>query len=204
MLRYMSSISAAELREGSWARNLFEAVSAGSISLDDARSALSAFVIPSLDTTIYAQGNLLYNIGRSPGQWKHLKRDPSLVPSAVIESVRHSAVVRWFSRVAASDYFVGNCVVPAGSRVMLMYGSANRDERRYPEPDLFDISRNPTDQLGWGAGPHVCGGMHLAKVEMEVLLEALLERVDRIEVGEPVVGVNQGLYGFTALPMRLS
>ena len=202
--QYLLDVSPAELRDGGWAQSLFRSVEAGGLTLGEARAALSGFVLPSLDTTIYAQGNLLYNLGARPEQWEMLKAQPDLIPSAVMESVRHSAVVRWFSRVTVSEYTVGDIRIPAGVRVMLMFGSANRDERRYPEPDRFDVTRNPADQLGWGSGPHMCAGMHLAKLEMEVLLEALLDQVKTIEVGEPIIGSNQGLYGFESLPLRLS
>jgi len=87
---------------------------------------------------------------------------------------------------------------------MILYGAANRDPRRYENPDKFDVTRKPVDQLGWGSGPHVCAGMGLAKMEMEVLLEALVKHVHHIEVGDPVIGANNGLYGIDALPIRFS
>lgn len=201
---YLAKVEPTQLREGSWARTLFDNVATGKLTLGEARAALSGLVLPSLDTTIYAQANLLFNLGAYNAQWRILKERPELIPSAVLESVRHSAVVRWFTRVAARDYDVGELRIPEGSRVMLMFGSANRDERHYSAPDEFDVTRNPTDQLGWGSGPHMCAGMHLAKLEMEVLLQVLIEQVEHIEVGEPIVGSNQGLYGFDAVPIKLS
>jgi cytochrome P450 len=87
---------------------------------------------------------------------------------------------------------------------MLLYGSANRDERHYCDPDRFDITRDARDQLAWGRGVHMCAGQYLARTEMEVLLEALVERGVTLRVQEPVVGSNRGLFGFTALPMRLN
>lgn len=192
-----------ELRPGSWAALLFEAAREGRLTLGEARAAISGLVLPSLDTTIFAKGNLVYNLGTNPDQWQLLRERPDLIPSAVLEGVRHSAIVRWFSRYAIEDYAIGDNVIPAGSRVMIMYGSANRDERRYPDPDRFDIMRNPTDQLGWGTGPHMCAGMHLAKMEMEVMAEALVAHVSRIEVGEPQLATSRGLYGFDRLPVRL-
>ena len=182
---------------------LFDAVSAGKLSASEARGALRSYVIPSLDTTIYAKANLLFNLASAPDQWQMLKDDRSLIPAAVLEGLRHSAVARWFSRVAVENYIVDGSVIPKGRRVMIMYGSANRDERRYADPDRFDLTRNPTDQLGWGTGPHMCLGMHLAKLEMEVLLESLLEKAASIEVDVPTVGINAGLYGIDSLPMRL-
>ncbi len=200
---YFQKVDPATLRPGSWAEMLFEAADAGKLTVSEARAAISGLIIPSLDTTILAKGNLIYNLARNPDQWQLVREKPELVPAAVLEGVRHSAIVRWFTRYAEADYPVGDHVIPAGSRVVLMYGSANRDERHYSDPDRFDITRNPVDQLGWGTGPHMCAGMHLAKLEMEVMLEALVKHVARIEVGEPVIGNNRGLYGFDRLPVTL-
>jgi cytochrome P450 len=161
-------------------------------------------VIPSLDTTILAKGHLLHQLAQNPDQWALLRRRPELIPAAVYESVRHSSVIRWFSRVAKTEYRIGEATVPAGARVMLLYGSANRDERHYPDPDRFDIARDARDQLAWGRGVHMCAGQYLARTEMEVLLEALVERCVTLETNEPVVGNNKGLFGFTTLPMRLN
>jgi cytochrome P450 len=200
---FFATVEPSTLAPGSWSADLFEAVGAGRLTESEARGALRAFVLPSLDTTIYAKANLLNNLARNPDQWRRLKKERSLVSSAILESVRHSAVVRAFSRVATDDYAVGDVVIPKSARVMVMFGSANRDERRYDHPDRFDVARNPRDHLGWGTGPHMCVGMHLAKLEMELLLEALLDHVEAIDADEPVFGVNAGLYGIDSLSLRL-
>lgn len=200
---YLLTVDPAHLPEDGWAKMLFDAAGEGKLTVDAARAALGGLIGPSLDTTINAKSNLLYNLAAHPDQWAKLRRNPALVPSAVVEGVRHSAVVRWFARVATADYRAGDVSVPQGTRVMLMFGSANRDERHYPDPDTFQADRNPQDQLGWGTGPHMCSGMHLAKLEMEVLLEALIENVETLEAGEPVIGANRGLYGLEGLPMRM-
>ena len=200
---YLLQIDPRELKPGSWASTLFEAVADGRMTAPDAGGALAGFVLPSLDTTIYATGSLLYNLGMNPDQWRKLREDPSLIPAAVLESMRFSPVVRWFSRVAAEDYVQDGLHIPAGGRVMILYGAANRDERHYPDPDRFDVTRNPVDQLGWGTGPHMCAGAYLAAMEMELVLEAMVERARSIEVGRPVLGANRGLYGIERLPLRL-
>lgn len=201
---FLSAVDRSQLRPGSWADLMFQDAEKGRMSEDEARIALSGFTLPSLDTTIHSKSGMLYFIGASSEQWRILKNDPSLVPSAVLEGVRLSSVVRWFTRFAVTDYRKGDVFVPEGARVTLLYGCANRDERRYAHPEQFDARRNPTDQLGWGTGPHMCVGMHLAKLEMEVLLEALIENVDRMEVDQPVPSSNGGLYGFESLQMRLT
>ncbi|WP_428394335.1 cytochrome P450 [Lichenicoccus sp.] len=200
---YLLGLEWTDIREGSWARTLEGAIASGKLSEAEARGALSAYVIPSLDTTILAKGHLLHNLARNPEQWRLLRNDPSLITSAVIEGVRHSSVVRWFSRLAKANYRVGGEVIPAGSRLMIMYACANRDERRFEDPDRFDVTRDARAQLAWGSGPHLCGGMHLAKMEMEVMLEALIEQCEILEAGTPEVHANRGLFGFTSLPFEL-
>ena len=200
---YLTNLQWDSIREGSWARTLQGAIATGKLSEAEARGAISAYVLPSLDTTILAKGHLLYSLARAPDQWRMLRDDPSLISGAVIESVRHSSVIRWFSRLAKTDYEVDGEVIPAGARVMLMYASANRDERRFGDPDRFDITRDARAQLAWGSGPHLCGGMHLAKMEMDVMLEALLEHCEVLEAGEPELLANRGLYGFASLPFEL-
>lgn len=203
-VEFINTVDRSALRPGSWSELLFQEVDKGRMSEADVYATIGGYTLPSLDTTIHSKSGMLHFIGSNPDQWKILKADRSLVSSAVLESVRLSSVVRWFTRVAETDYSEGDAFVPNGSRVLLLYGGANRDERRYANPERFDVRRNPTDQLGWGTGPHMCIGMHLAKLEMEVLLEALLENVDRIDVGEPVPSPNGGLYGFETLQMRLA
>ena len=200
---YMATLSEHKVRDGSWAGDLFAAARTGRLAMQEAMAAISAYVIPSLDTTILAKGHLLFNLARNPEQWALLRERPELIASAVLEGVRRDSVLRWFSRVAVRDYAVDDVTIPEGARVMLLYGCGNRDERRYEDPDRFDVTRDSRDHLAWGTGPHMCAGMHLARIEMEVLLEALVEAGVTPEAGEPVMGANRGLYGFAELPLRL-
>ena len=200
---FMSSLSEDKVRDGSWAGDLFAAARSGRLSMQEAMAAISAYVIPSLDTTILAKGHLLANLAGHPEQWALLRSRPELIPAAVLEGVRRDSVIRWFSRVAAEDYQLDGVTIPQGARVMLLYGCANRDERHYADPDRFDIMRDARDHLAWGTGPHMCAGMHLARIEMEVLLETLVEADVTLTAGEPVMGANRGLYGFTEFPLRL-
>ena len=200
---FMASLSKETVRDGSWAGELFAAARGGRLSQQEAMAALSAYIVPSLDTTILAKGHLLHDLASNPDHWERIKAEAGLIPSAVLESVRRNAVIRWFSRVAAQDYVAEGIAIPKGARVMLLYGSANRDERRYPDPDRFDVTRDARDQLAWGAGAHMCAGLHLARLEMEVMVEALAEADARLTAGEPVMGDNRGLYGFAGLPFLI-
>ncbi len=164
-------------------------VRAARLSMPEAMGAISAWVIPSLDTTILAKGHLLYNLACHPDQWSLLVERPDLIGSAIYETLRHSTPLRWFSRVAVRDYVVEGETEPRASRVMLLYGSANRDERRYSEPDRFDIMRDNRDQLAWGTGPHTCAGMHLARLEIEVLPGSMIEAAVTLVAGDNYKGV---------------
>jgi cytochrome P450 len=88
--------------------------------------------------------------------------------------------------------------------VVLLFGAANTDERRYPDPERFDLDRPRGGHLGWGYGPHTCVGIHLAKLEMAALLRALVAQAETIEIaGRPTRIRNNTLQGFASLPVRL-
>ena len=161
------------------------------------------YIAPSLDTTIYAISSAVYLFTQNPGQWQVLRDDPTLIPHAVNEALRLESPVQRFTRLVTRDYEIDGAVLPAGSRVVLLYGSANRDERMYPEPDRFDIRRKPSDHLAFGHGEHVCIGMNLARIQMRALFEALIARVERLELLESVLALNNTLRGFASLKVRV-
>jgi cytochrome P450 len=189
--------------EGSWAARLFAAGEAGLVPKAMCPSMMLDYLAPSLDTTIFATAHLIRLLGENPDQWHRLRADPSLVPGAVNEAIRLEAPIRGFTRLVRTDHILGGTMLPAGSRVLLLFASANRDERKWPDADRFDVGRTPNDHLGFGFGVHACPGMQLARLEMRALLEALARRVTRIEVGEPVITMNNVLRGLDRLPVRL-
>lgn len=202
LVRYSRSLTPGSVARGSWAASVFDAHARGELTLDEARALVIDFVAPSLDTTILAATHLLHVLAEHPQAWDDLRADPSLVSAAVMETVRLASPIRGFTRRLETDREVGGTTLPAGSRVVLLYAAANRDERRYEDPDAFDLQRPSHAHLGWGNGPHACVGMHLAKLELRLLLEALLPRVDRIVTGTPTPLRNNTLQGAARLPAR--
>jgi cytochrome P450 len=86
--------------------------------------------------------------------------------------------------------------------VAILFAASNRDERRFPDPERFDLHRTNGNHVGWGNGPHTCVGIHLAKLEMRSLLEAMVPRVDQVVVGRPTPLRNNTLQGIASLPAR--
>lgn len=199
MTAYAAGVERDALRPGSWAALLFKAADEGRADAADVPGMMIDYLAPSLDTTIFGSGSLLWLLGRNPDQWERVRADPALVPGAVEEALRLESPVRAFTRVAAHDYDVDGTTIPAGERVLILYGSANRDERRYREPERFDVARDASEQLGFGHGVHLCAGAHLARLEMQSLLRAMVPRVRRIEVSDPLVADSNLLRGYRSM-----
>jgi len=173
---------------------------------EDVPLMLLGYLGPALDTTINGVGNLLWLLAEHPSQWALVHADPSLVRSAFLEALRLESPVQFFGRATTRDVDLGDgLVIPADSRVLLSYAAANRDPRHYPNPDRFDVRRNPTDTLSFGFGVHACAGRNLAMMEAESLFTALAKKVSTIElVGEPKRLVHNITRGLASLPVRIS
>jgi cytochrome P450 len=202
--RYVRDLNRKGVTPGGWADRLFDAADRGEISQAEARAMIIDYVAPALDTTILATGQMLWRLATTPGAYDAVQADPSLIPGVVNEAVRMGSPIRGFTRYAAEDFELDGAVIPKGGRALILFASANRDPGKYPDPDRFDVARNPRDHVGWGHGQHTCVGMHLARLEMEVLLAALLQRVARIETDRPTPAWNNVLQGFARLPARLT
>ena len=197
MLDYARTIEPRLLRPDGWAMRLIQAAEAGQCDASDVLGLLLDYIAPSLDTTILSTGHLLFQLGRNPQQWERVRASPDeLIPRAVDEALRFEAPIRAFTRLAVEDYDVEGTRIAAGDRVLIIFASANRDERRYTDPDRFDVTRDARDHVSFGYGVHRCAGEYLAGLEMQSLLRAMVTRVRRIEVGEPVVALNNVLRGY--------
>jgi cytochrome P450 len=130
-----------------------------------------------VETTYRSTGNLLFGLLSNREQLDAVRSDRSLIPQAIEEAVRWEAPLLTITRVCTRDTVLGGVAIPAGSTVMPLLGAANRDEERYPDPNRFDIFRTPKPNISWGNGVHMCLGMHLARLEMRVALERMLDRL---------------------------
>jgi cytochrome P450 len=157
------------------------------------------------ETTTNLIGNMVHALATNPDQWTRLQRDPSLIPAAVEEALRFDSPIQGFFRNTVVDVELHGVTIPADEKVMVLFGAANRDERKYPEPDRFLVDRGPMDHVAFGAGIHLCLGAPLARLEGTRFLERLVERVDRIELAGPIERTaNPLLRGVHRLPVTLT
>jgi cholest-4-en-3-one 26-monooxygenase len=144
-----------------------------------------------------------------PEQIDKLRGDLALLPTAMEELLRFVSPVMQFTRTATVDTEIAGQSIAAGDRVLLVYASANRDERTFSDPDRVDITREPNDHVAFGAGgPHYCLGASLARIEAKILFEAILTRFEGLEIdGDPteLPRVHSNLIdGFAHLPIRFT
>ncbi|HSS11171.1 MAG TPA: cytochrome P450 [Acidimicrobiales bacterium] len=134
------------------------------------------------ETTYCSIGSLLLALLQHPDQLEQVRQDRSLVGPAIEELLRWEPAVPFIPRRAATDTAVADIAIPAGSQVTVCLGSANRDETHFADPDRYDIHREPQPNLAFSSGPHMCLGMHLARMEMRLVLNAILDRIPDLQL----------------------
>jgi len=159
---------------------------------------------PGLDTTVSASGHLIYYRARDPAALAALKAIRSLIPAAGHEPIRLGTPIRSFTRHLARDVTEAHVALPKDARVMMLFASANRDQRVFDNPDHFDMTRkNARRHLGFGAGVHMCVGMHLALLEIDCLITRLVERVTQLDLLDHDIVLNNSIYAYASLNVRL-
>lgn len=155
------------------------------------------------DTTSSSTATALWALCRYPELLPRLKADPALIPGFVDETIRWGTPVRHFMRTATAETELRGRRIAKGDWLMLCYGSANRDEEVFEDPFAFRIDRKPNRHIAFGYGGHVCLGQHLAKLEIRVLLQELLPRLESVELaGEMKLAMSTFVGGPKHLPIR--
>jgi hypothetical protein len=177
---------------------------AGEVSEDEAQLLVRSLLTAGLDTTIASLAAGIFAFATHPEEWQRLRAEPGLVRSAFGEILRFMSPVQTFFRTTTRPVEVSGVTIPADAKVLLFLAAANRDPRKWPDPDRFDVARRTTGHVAFGHGIHMCVGQMLARTEIELVLEALVRRVSAIEpCGEPRWRPNNTLRALESLPLRL-
>ena len=157
------------------------------------------------DTTSASTAGAMLALAQDPQQFARVKADRSLVPGIVEEAIRWTTPVQHFMRTASKDVELGGVQIKAGDWLMLNYVAANHDPAQFDEPRKFDAARDANRHAAFGAGAHQCLGLHLARLEMRILIEALLDRLESVELaGEPLRAKSTFVGGLKTLPIRFT
>jgi cytochrome P450 len=183
---------------------MFLAADRGAITQDEAKLLVGILLSAAADTTVMTVSTAMRAFSLFPDQYQALRGEPSLARAAFEESLRWDSPSRMAGRIATRDVEIDGYVIRQGERCGLMFAAANRDPRKWAEPDRFDLRRELRGNLGWGYGIHACVGRTLALLEAEALLGALIKHIERFEpAGEPEPWMTTIGHGPAALPVRI-
>ena len=144
-------------------------------------SFLRLLVLAGAETTTHLLGTAVYALLRDPDLKQRVRDDRTLVSALFHEAMRWEAPIGTLVRNALEDTQISGVAIPKGSSVLCHIGSANRDERQFENPDVFDIDRKDNEHIGFGYGRHYCAGSHLAKLEAEVAINVILDRLEELK-----------------------
>jgi 4-methoxybenzoate monooxygenase (O-demethylating) len=191
------------LTDDGFGAQIWAASDRGDITPEQAPLVVRSLLTAGVDTTVHGLSAVLYAFATNPDQWQRLRAHPELARVAFDEAVRWESPVQTFFRTATVDVRVGDHVVPEGKKILMFLASANRDPRRWDDPDSFDLSRDPSGHVGFGMGIHQCAGQHVARLESEALITALARRVRSIELAGPTKRHhNNTLRAWESIPVR--
>jgi 4-methoxybenzoate monooxygenase (O-demethylating) len=183
---------------------IWAAVDTGEITAEEAPLLVRSLLSAGLDTTVVGIGNALYAFATNPEQWRTLRQSTSLTRPAFDEVLRWESPIQTFFRTTTKPVDLGGIEIPRDAKILLFLASANRDPRKWNDPDRFDVTRRAAGHVAFGAGIHLCVGQMLARLEAEMIVAALAARVARIDiVGEPRRKLGNSLRQFASLPIEL-
>jgi cholest-4-en-3-one 26-monooxygenase len=176
------------------------------VSIEEFQLFVIMLSIAGNETTRTATAGGILAFFERPDQWELLRKNPDLLPTAVEEIVRWISPINQFRRTATQDTELGGKKIKKGDKVVLFYGSANRDERVFDNPYTFDITRDPNPHIGFGGGgPHYCLGTHLARMNLKMIFETILTRMPDIQLAGPARRLRSNFVnGFKEIPVEFT
>lgn len=192
------------LKPGGWGMALYEAADRGECTADEAARLVRSFLSAGVDTTVNGIGHMVLAFAKHPAEFRKLRSNAKLASRAFEESLRWDSTVQTFFRTTTRDVEMEGGSIPQGSKVLLFLASANRDPRKWDDPDKFRIDRNVSGHVGFGFGIHQCLGQMVARLEGELIGTALAQQVSSISLtGQPERRLNNTLHALGSLPIEL-
>lgn len=200
----MEQCQRANLAPGGFGANIHACVDRGEITDAEAPLLVRSLLSAGLDTTVNGIGAAIYCMARFPEEWQRLRADPSLARNAFEEAVRYESPVQTFFRTTTRRVEIGGIGIDEGEKVLMFLGAANRDPRKWKDPERYDITRRVTGHVGFGSGIHMCVGQLVARLEGESILAALARKIGAIKIAGPVKRrYNNTLRGLESLPVTV-
>jgi 4-methoxybenzoate monooxygenase (O-demethylating) len=200
-----SSCERENLKPGGLGMEMYLAADRGQLTQAEAKLMVGILLSAAADTTVMTMANAIRAFCEFPDQYQLLRSDPSLLRAAFDESLRWDSPSRMAGRIAVKDLEIEGVLIPKGERCGLMFAAANRDPRKWANPDRYDIKRDHRGHVGWGYGVHSCVGRVLALLEAEALLGAIVQHIEQWEAaGEPEPWMTTIGHGPAKLPVKFT
>jgi cytochrome P450 len=200
----MTHCERSALRPGGLGHLIHAAADTGEITPEQAPMLVRSFLSAGVDTTINGIANVLLTLARHPGEYAKLHACPELARQTFEEGLRFESIVQTIFRTTSRPVEIDGVPIGADRKVLTLLGSANRDPRKWKDPNRFDVERNPVGHVVFGAGIHGCVGQIIARLEGEIVLNTLARKVKRVELRAPHVRhLNNSLRAMRSLPLEL-
>jgi len=192
------------LRPGGLGHLIYQAADTGEITQEQAPMLVRSFLSAGVDTTINGIANVLLTLARHPHEYAKLHANPALARQSFEEGLRYESIVQTIFRTTSRPVEIEGARIGEDRKVVALLGAANRDPRKWSDPNRFNIERNPVGHVVFGAGIHGCVGQVIARMEGEIVLRTLARKVKRVELSAPHVRhLNNSLRAMRTLPLEL-
>jgi 4-methoxybenzoate monooxygenase (O-demethylating) len=193
------------LRPGSLGAEVYKYADTGEVTEQEAALLVRSFLSAGIDTTVHAVGNAILCFAENPGEWQKLRQEPAKARAAFEEVMRFETPFQCYFRTTTRETEIAGTQIDTGEKIYVSIAAANRDPRKWEEAARFNISRKIAGHVGFGTGIHACVGQMIARLEIEALMTAMLERVASIELAEkPERLIHNTLRAVSKLPVRMT
>lgn len=202
---YLDSMKREAMVSGGFGEKIFLAADAGEIEQSVAPLLVRSFLRGGLDSTSSMISSALYHLAANPEQWAIVKQNPARIRQALDEAMRLETPIQNVCRQTMREVEIDGVTVENDAKILILLGAANRDPEQWPNPDVFDVTRQTMGQLALGTGVHMCIGQMIARLEGEAVLKAMLKHVGTLELAGPSTRrLNNNLRSMATLPLRVT